>query len=172
MNRTERFATDPIPVLVRRTCTPPALSMLAQGVDIVDDGLFVAHYGELAYRASTVAYPVQVAVMAVAVGTSIGVNSVLSRALGRHDGRGAHVFRQMALGFVFCGVANTLALCCTATGNGRVLMVATYLRQLIVPLPLFALIMGAAGVSWACLAFVAGDVCAALYARSAWGRAI
>jgi Na+-driven multidrug efflux pump len=59
--------------------------MLAQGVDIVDDGLFVAHYGELAYRASTVAYPVQVAVMAVAVGTSIGVNSVLSRALGRHD---------------------------------------------------------------------------------------
>ena len=91
MNRTERFATDPIPVLVRRTCTPPALSMLAQGVDIVDDGLFVAHYGELAYRASTVAYPVQVAVMAVAVGTSIGVNSVLSRALGRHDGRGARV---------------------------------------------------------------------------------
>ena len=53
MNRTERFATDPIPVLVRRTCTPLALSMLAQGVDIVDDGLFVAHYGELAYRAST-----------------------------------------------------------------------------------------------------------------------
>ena len=49
---------------------------------------------------------------------------------------------------------------------------ATYLRQLIVPLPLFALIMGTAGVSWACLAFVAGDVCAALYARSAWGRAI
>jgi len=38
--------------------------------------------------------------------------------------------------------------------------------------PLFALIMGTAGVSWACLAFVAGDVCAALYARSAWGRAI
>ena len=86
-------------------------------------------------------------------------------------GYGAHVFRQMALGFVFCGVANTLALCCTATGNGRVLMVATYLRQLIVPLPFFALIMGTAGVSWACLAFVAGDVCAALYARSAWGRA-
>jgi hypothetical protein len=27
-------------------------------------------------------------------------------------GYGAHVFRQMALGFVFCGVANTLALCC------------------------------------------------------------
>ena len=87
-------------------------------------------------------------------------------------GYGAHVFRQMALGFVFCGVANTLALCCTAIGDGRVLMVATYLRQLIVPLPLFALIMGMVGVSWACLAFVAGDVCAALYARSAWGRAI
>lgn len=87
-------------------------------------------------------------------------------------GYGAHVFRQMALGFTFCGVANTLALCCTATGDGRALMVATYLRQLIVPLPLFALIMGTAGVSWACLAFVAGDVCAALYARGAWGRAI
>ncbi|GEM_PF-860796 len=42
--------------------------------------------------------------------------------------------RQMALSFVFCGVANTLSLYCTATGNGRVLMVATYLRQLIVPL--------------------------------------
>ena len=97
------FATDPIPVLVRRTCTPLALSMLAQGVDIVDDGLFVAHYGELAYRASTVAYPVQVAVMAVAVGTSIGVNSVLSRALGRHDGLGARSVKANALFLALAG---------------------------------------------------------------------
>jgi len=81
------------------------------------------------------------------------------------------VFKQMALGFAFCGMANTLALCCTATGDSRVLMVATYLRQLVVPLPLFALIMGTVGVSWACLAFVVGDVCAALYVRNAWGRA-
>ena len=35
--------------------------------------------------------------------------------------------------------------------------------------PLFALIMGTAGVSWACLAFVAGDVCAALHARALGG---
>ena len=109
MNRTERFATDPIPRLVRRTCTPLALSMLAQGVDIVDDGLFVAHYGELAYRASTVAYPVRVAVVAVAVGTSIGVNSVLSRALGRHDGRGARSVKANALFLALAGAAVCLA---------------------------------------------------------------
>ena len=52
-------------------------------------------------------------------------------------GYGVHVFRQMAPGFAFCGAANTLAPCCTAMGDGRVLMVATYLRQLLVPLPLF-----------------------------------
>ncbi len=79
--------------------------MLAQGVGIVDDGPFVAHYGELAYRASTVAYPVQVAVMAVAVGTSIGVNSVLSRALGRHDGRGARSVKANALFLALAGAA-------------------------------------------------------------------
>jgi len=83
--------------------------MLAQGVDIVDDGLFVAHYGELAYRASTVAYPVRVAVVAVAVGTSIGVNSVLSRALGRHDGRGARSVKANALFLALAGAAVCLA---------------------------------------------------------------
>ena len=88
-----------------------ALSMLAQGVDIVDDGLFVAHYGELAYRASTVAYPVRVAVMAVAVGTSIGVNSVLSRALGRHDVRGA---RSVKANAIFLALAGSFGSLCSS----------------------------------------------------------
>lgn len=109
MDRTEQFATAPIPQLVRSSCIPLALSMLAQGIDVVDDGLFVAHYGEAAYRASTVAYPVQVAVMAMAVGTSIGVNSLLSRTLGRRDAEGVRSVKANALFWALLAAAVCLA---------------------------------------------------------------
>lgn len=81
---------------------------------------------------------------------------------------GAHVFWQMALGLASCGAANTLALCCTAVGDGRVLMVASYLRQILVPVPVFLLLRSLFGLDWACLGFAAGDMCAALYAWSRW----
>jgi Na+-driven multidrug efflux pump len=47
--------------------------------------------------------------MAVAVGTSIGVNSVLSRALGRRDGLGARSVKANALFLALAGAAVCLA---------------------------------------------------------------
>ena len=95
---------------------PLAVSILAQGIDIVDDGLFVAHFGELAYRASTVAYPVQVMVMAVAVGTSIGVNSSLSRMLGSRDVQGVRNVKANALFLALTGAFVCLMVGLLASG--------------------------------------------------------
>jgi len=49
------------------------------------DSMFVSHYSQQALTAVTLAFPMQNLLIAVSVGTSVGVNSLLSRKLGAKD---------------------------------------------------------------------------------------
>ena len=61
---------------------PVVISMLAQALYNVIDSIFVTRLSEDALTAVSLAFPIQMLMIAVAVGTGIGMNALISRRLG------------------------------------------------------------------------------------------
>ncbi|MBR5485811.1 MAG: MATE family efflux transporter [Oscillospiraceae bacterium] len=72
----------PIGKLLFSMSLPAMFSMLVQACYNVVDSIFVAQLGEDALTAVSLAFPIQMLMVAVAVGTAIGINSLISRRLG------------------------------------------------------------------------------------------
>ena len=64
---------------------PVIISMLVQALYNVIDSMFVAQISENALTAVSLAFPLQSLMIAVGVGTGVGVNAVLSKSLGQKD---------------------------------------------------------------------------------------
>ena len=62
---------------------PMIISMLVQALYNVIDSMFVAQISENALTAVSLAFPLQSLMIAVGVGTGVGVNAVLSKSLGQ-----------------------------------------------------------------------------------------
>jgi Na+-driven multidrug efflux pump len=63
---------------------PAMLSMFIHSLYNVVDSIFVATVSESALTAITLVFPIQILIIALAVGTGIGVNSLIARRLGAH----------------------------------------------------------------------------------------
>ena len=61
---------------------PLMASMLVQALYNIVDSIFVAHYAEEALTAVSLTFPIQSLMIAIACGTGVGINSILSRRLG------------------------------------------------------------------------------------------
>lgn len=72
----------PLGKLIITMSLPIMLSMLVQALYNVVDSIFVARISENALTAVSMAFPIQNLMIAVASGTAVGVNALLSRALG------------------------------------------------------------------------------------------
>lgn len=77
-----RMGTMPVGKLLITMSLPIMISMLIQALYNVVDSIFVAQIGENALTAVSLAFPVQNLIIAVGIGTGIGINSLLSRRLG------------------------------------------------------------------------------------------
>ena len=77
-----KMGTMPVPKLLITMALPMMISMLIQALYNIVDSMFVARISEDALTAVSLAFPVQQLLISVAVGTGIGVNACLSRALG------------------------------------------------------------------------------------------
>lgn len=86
--KNHKMAVAPVGGLLLSMSLPLMLSMLMEALYNVVDSLFVARIGEDAITALSMAFPVQLLVVSVTVGTGVGVNAVLSRLLGEGDSRG------------------------------------------------------------------------------------
>ena len=75
--------------LLMSMAIPPMISMLIQSLYNIVDSMFVAKIGEDALTAVSLAFPVQTLIVACSVGIGVGVNSYISRSLGREDQEGA-----------------------------------------------------------------------------------
>ena len=64
---------------------PPMLSMLVQSLYNIVDSIYVAQISENAITAVSLSFPIQNLVLAVAVGTGIGMNSYIARKLGQKE---------------------------------------------------------------------------------------
>ena len=76
------MAVMPVRRLLLNMSWPMMLSMLIQALYNLVDSIFVAQLSGAGFEALSLVYPVQTLMIAVCVGTGIGVNSLLSRRLG------------------------------------------------------------------------------------------
>lgn len=81
-NKKNKMGVMPVPKLVITMAIPLMLSLLVQSLYNIVDGIFVAQISEDALTATSLAYPVQLLMVAVSVGTGVGVNALIARMLG------------------------------------------------------------------------------------------
>lgn len=79
----------PIPKLIVTMSLPAILSMMVQAMYNIVDSFFVARVGESALTAVSLAFPIQLVLIAAFVGLGIGINSSISRKLGSGDYKNA-----------------------------------------------------------------------------------
>lgn len=75
----------PIPKVLMSVSLPMMISMLVLSMYNVVDSIFVGMISENALAAVSLAFPIQILIIAVSGGTGIGVNAVLSRSLGEKN---------------------------------------------------------------------------------------
>ena len=77
-----KMGVMPIPKLLMTMSLPMVISMLVQALYNIIDSVFVAQINEEALTAVSLAFPVQNLMIAIATGTGVGINALLSRNLG------------------------------------------------------------------------------------------
>ena len=89
-----KMGTQPVPQVMLNMGIPIILSMVLQACYNIIDSMFVArmpdtgqiqHAGEYAVNALTLAFPVQMLIVAFGIGTGVGVNALLSNCLGQNE---------------------------------------------------------------------------------------
>ena len=80
-----KMGTMPIHKLLISMALPMIISMLVQAFYNVVDSIFVSRLSENALTAVSLAFPVQNLMIAVATGTGVGMNAILSRSLGEKN---------------------------------------------------------------------------------------
>ena len=85
----EKLGTMPIGRLLVTMSVPMMISMFIQALYNAVDSMFVARLSEDALTAVSLALPIQNIMIALAVGTGVGVNALVSRSLGEGNRRRA-----------------------------------------------------------------------------------
>lgn len=84
MNSKNKLAEMPIRPLLYTMAVPLMLSLLVQSLYNIVDSIFVARLSETALTAASLVYSIQFLMIAVGVGTAVGLNALLSRKIGEH----------------------------------------------------------------------------------------
>lgn len=81
-----KMGTMPVNKLMLSMGIPMVLSMMLQAVYNIVDSAFVSNMqgsGEMALNALTLAFPVQMLMVAIGIGTGVGTNALLSKSIGQ-----------------------------------------------------------------------------------------
>lgn len=110
-----KMGVMPVNKLLLNMAVPMIISMLVQALYNVVDSVFVAQLSEDALNAVSLAFPVQNLMIAVSVGTGVGINALLSRCLGQKDQKTADqaAMNGLFLAFLSCLLFTTLGLTCS-----------------------------------------------------------
>ncbi len=84
--RTEnKMGTMPMTKLILSMSLPAIFSMTIQALYNIVDSIYIGQYDLDGLTALSLAYPLQLLLVAITVGTAVGVNSLISRKLGEKD---------------------------------------------------------------------------------------
>ena len=100
-----KMVTMEVRRLILTMSLPIMISMLVQALYNIVDSMFVARVSEAALAAVSLCYPIQMIMVAVACGTGVGINALLSRYLGEKKREKAS---QVAMHGLFCAICNWL----------------------------------------------------------------
>ena len=135
-----KMAAAPVNRLMLSMGIPMIISMMLQAVYNIVDSAFVSNMaegGEQALNALTLAFPVQMLMVAIAIGTGVGMNALMSRSLGQGDrelagkAAGNAIFLAAVIYVVFLlfGIFGTGAYIGSQTKNAEIAeMAEEYIR--------------------------------------------
>ncbi|MCM1498887.1 MAG: MATE family efflux transporter [Clostridium sp.] len=140
--RVNRMGTGSVPRVMLGMGIPMILSMVLQACYNIVDSMFVAripdsggvtHMGEYAVNALTLAFPVQMLIVAFGVGTGVGVNALLAKSLGQRDqkkvaraaGNGISLALMIYAVFFVFGLFGVKSYIGSQTGDSVVLAMGT-----------------------------------------------
>lgn len=89
MDTTQRFATEKVSRLLLRLAPPVMLSQLIQALYNIIDSLFIGRFSDSGLTALSIIYPLQLLMIALAVGTGVGINTAMAAKLGVGQKRAA-----------------------------------------------------------------------------------
>ena len=85
MEQADLFGTEKISRILFRLAPPVMLAQLIQALYNIVDSFFVGKYSDSGLTALSIIYPVQLLMIALAVGTGVGINTVMAAKLGTGD---------------------------------------------------------------------------------------
>lgn len=139
-NSINKMSNMPINKLMLALGVPMILSMVLQAFYNIVDSAFVSNIpgtGEMALNALTLAFPVQMLMVAFSIGTGVGTNALLAKTLGEGNAKksgkvsGNSLFLGIII-YVLCmlfGLLGVKAYIATQTTNEQIFeMAVDYLR--------------------------------------------
>ena len=100
----------PMTKLILTMSLPAIFSMTIMAMYNVVDSIFIGQYSQEGLNATSLAYPLQMLLIAVAVGTGVGINSLVSRRLGEKNFKEANEVATHGLLLSFFSYAIFLVL--------------------------------------------------------------
>ncbi|MBR7101402.1 MAG: MATE family efflux transporter [Clostridia bacterium] len=97
-----KMGVAPVGNLLFKMAIPMIISMLVQALYNIVDSIFVSEISEDALTAVSLAFPLQTLMLAFGLGSSLGVNTLISRSLGAKDRDSARKAANCGLFLAFC----------------------------------------------------------------------
>lgn len=116
MAEENRMGTMPVPKLIIVTSVPLIISLLVNNLYNLVDSIFVARVSEDALTAISLAAPLQMIMIAMGSGLAVGLNAVISKALGEKDRKAVRDTASAAMVMVF-GAYLLIVLTCVALAD-------------------------------------------------------
>ena len=82
METTQLFGTEKISKILLKMTPPVMLAQLIQALYNIVDSVFVGRYSDSGLTALSILYPIQLLMIALAVGAGVGINTVMAAKLG------------------------------------------------------------------------------------------
>lgn len=126
--RENKMGVMPVNRLLITMSLPMMASMLVQALYNIVDSIFVSRINENALTAVSLAFPIQTLMVAVGVGTCVGINAVLSKALGEKNqetvnktaGNGIIIMAISYLVFLLIGIFATKKFYLSQTEDAQI----------------------------------------------------
>ena len=96
--------------LIFSMALPAMISMIINALYNIVDSIFVAKYSQDALAAVSLVYPIQMLVVAIGVGTGVGVNALLSKSLGEKNQERANKTAENGIFLSLCSYAVFLVI--------------------------------------------------------------
>lgn len=95
--QTNFFGTEKISKILLKIAPPVMLAQLIQALYNIVDSFFVGRYSESGLTALSIIYPVQLLMIALAVGTGVGINTNIAFHLGMQNKKKAEELPERRL---------------------------------------------------------------------------